>query len=112
MNNTRQLAAVCAFALSCRMGSEAKGQVVRPEPRWPDNVQWAMARVNEVAEAPPVSRPALDVRVETKPATSIATSRQASATQPEASSAAAGNFPAVGGSFGLEEFIQHFAPYE
>jgi len=35
-----------------------------------------------------------------------------SATQPEATSAAQGYFPAVGGTFGLEEFIQHFAPYE
>lgn len=35
-----------------------------------------------------------------------------SATQPEASSAARGQFPAVGGTFGLEEFVQHFAPYE
>ncbi len=34
------------------------------------------------------------------------------ATQPEAASAAAGQFPEVAGSYGLGEFFQHFAPYE
>ncbi|MES2503744.1 MAG: phospholipase A [Myxococcota bacterium] len=31
---------------------------------------------------------------------------------PEASSAAVGNFPTVGGSYGLEQFWNHFAPHE
>jgi outer membrane phospholipase A len=34
------------------------------------------------------------------------------ATQPEAASAAAGNFTTVGGAYGLGEFANHFAPYE
>ncbi|HEY8750613.1 MAG TPA: phospholipase A [Tepidisphaeraceae bacterium] len=37
---------------------------------------------------------------------------QFAATQPESASAVAGHFPSIGGSFGLEEFAQHFAPYE
>lgn len=36
----------------------------------------------------------------------------AAATQPETSSAANGNFASVGGAFGLQEFANHFAPYE
>jgi phospholipase A1/A2 len=36
----------------------------------------------------------------------------AAATQPEATSAAAGQFPETGGTFGLGEFISHFAPFE
>jgi outer membrane phospholipase A len=35
-----------------------------------------------------------------------------SARRPEAASAAEGQFPTAGGSFGLDEFIHHFAPHE
>lgn len=45
-----------------------------------------------------------------RPATRLAP--PIAATQPEAVSAEEGYFPAIGGTFGLEEFIQHFAPYE
>jgi outer membrane phospholipase A len=50
-------------------------------------------------EASPSSRPS------TIPTTTVAT-------QPEESSAATGNFPVIGGSYGLTEFVTHFAPYE
>jgi phospholipase A1/A2 len=50
-------------------------------------------------EASPSSRPS------TIPTTTIAT-------QPEESSAQSGNFPAIGGTYGLTEFVTHFAPYE
>jgi phospholipase A1 len=35
-----------------------------------------------------------------------------SSAKPESSSAEAGQFPAIAGSFGLDEFVQHFAPHE
>src|ERR1700710_1572078 len=50
---------------------------------------------------------ALDVEPATAPVPSTV-----AATQPEATSAAAGHFPAGGTTFGLEEFISHFAPHE
>lgn len=52
----------------------------------------------------------LDTGSASQPTTRLALER--AATQPEATSAAEGYFPAIGGTFGLEEFIQHFAPYE
>jgi phospholipase A1/A2 len=36
----------------------------------------------------------------------------APSTQPEQASAVVGNFPTIAGTFGLEEFVNHFAPYE
>ncbi len=36
----------------------------------------------------------------------------APSTQPEQASAVTGHFPAIAGTFGLEEFVNHFAPYE
>jgi phospholipase A1 len=55
--------------------------------------------------APPTT--ALDVEPATVPVpTTVA------ATQPEATSADAGHFPAGGETFGLGEFISHFAPHE
>ncbi len=50
-------------------------------------------------EASPSSRPT------TLPASVVAT-------QPEHSSAESGHFPEIGGTYGLQEFITHFAPYE
>jgi outer membrane phospholipase A len=50
---------------------------------------------------------ALDVEPTTAPIPSAV-----AATQPEATSAAEGHFPASGATFGLEEFISHFAPHE
>lgn len=44
---------------------------------------------------------------DTQPAAPVNTS-----TQPEATSANQGLFPVIGGTYGLEEFIHHFAPYE
>jgi outer membrane phospholipase A len=37
---------------------------------------------------------------------------QTVAERPESSSAKEGLFPEIGGSFGIEEFVNHFAPYE
>jgi phospholipase A1/A2 len=50
---------------------------------------------------------ALDVGASTPPVPTTAAS-----TQPEATSAAEGHFPASGATFGLEEFFSHFAPHE
>ena len=36
----------------------------------------------------------------------------ATSTQPEESSALTGRFPEIGGAYGFEEFVAHFAPYE
>jgi outer membrane phospholipase A len=47
----------------------------------------------------------------TAPATFPSPTTQA-ATRPESSSAVNGQFPVIGGSYGLAEFIEHFAPYE
>ena len=56
------------------------------------------------------SQPALDATAgATRPTSPGATM---ASTRPESVSAAAGNFPAIGGSFGLEEFFHHFAPHE
>jgi outer membrane phospholipase A len=44
--------------------------------------------------------------------TTLPISTPAAATQPEASSARAGEFPTIGGTYGLDEFINHFAPHE
>jgi phospholipase A1 len=49
----------------------------------------------------------LDTEPSTAPVPSTLT-----AAQPEAASAAAGHFPESGGTFGLGEFINHFAPHE
>jgi outer membrane phospholipase A len=54
-------------------------------------------------EANPSSQP-------TSRATTIAST--APSTQPEQASADTGNFPVIGGTFGLQEFVNHFAPYE
>ena len=54
-------------------------------------------------EANPSSQP-------TSAPTTIAST--APSTQPEQASAVTGHFPAIGGTFGLEEFVNHFAPYE
>lgn len=62
------------------------------------------------AESPQFLDNTLDVTPATHPATVPSTTR--AATQPEAASAAAGQFPVVGGTFGLDEFIHHFAPFE
>ncbi len=53
-------------------------------------------------EAPPTSTPA------TAPAPPPAIA----ATQPEAASAKEGHFPGITTTYGLDEFFQHFAPYE
>lgn len=64
------------------------------------------------AEAtPPQTGVEPDVTSTSRPVT-LPISRAKAATQPEASSAASGNFPAPGGSFGLAEFASHFAPHE
>jgi hypothetical protein len=55
--------------------------------------------------------PSLDVSGSSQPSTLPAREKSAS-TQPEANSAASGEFPEPGGAFGLGEFIRHFAPYE
>ncbi|MGD0464462.1 MAG: phospholipase A [Tepidisphaeraceae bacterium] len=52
----------------------------------------------------------LDVGATSQPSPEMGTTR--AATQPEASSAAIGNFPTIGGSYGLREFANHFAPYQ
>jgi outer membrane phospholipase A len=47
------------------------------------------------------------------PATAtVPTAAAIAATQPEAASARAGEFPSIGGTYGLDEFIHHFAPHE
>lgn len=60
-----------------------------------------LAAVNSTA-------PALDTLSGSPPAPAAVPSP----TQPEASSAVAGQFPAIAGSFGLQEFFLHFAPHE
>jgi len=52
-----------------------------------------------------------DVTSASEPAT-LPTAITTAASQPEATSAENGNFPTAGGSYGLEEFSEHFAPYE
>lgn len=82
---------------------------VRPVgPGWTDATAISPDYLAEVDDA---TRPALDPgRASTVPTQAFAP--QSAATRPEASSAAAGHFPSIGGTFGLEEFAQHFAPYE
>jgi phospholipase A1/A2 len=46
------------------------------------------------------------------PTTVPAPPPQIAATQPEAASAAEGHFPGIVTTYGLDEFFQHFAPYE
>ena len=72
---------------------------------------WADEQDNEVAPQFLDNQPArLEAGTASQPASHLALER--ATTQPEATSAAEGYFPAIGGTFGLEEFIQHFAPYE
>lgn len=78
------------------------GQVVPITPVW--------ETANNGSLEPPskdATRPALEPGPTTVP-----TVFRVAATQPETYSATEGHFPSIGGSFGLEEFIQHFAPYE
>jgi phospholipase A1 len=58
-----------------------------------------------------VPSPSLDVSATSQPST-LPTRDKIAATEPEANSAAKGEFPEPGGDFGLAEFIRHFAPYE
>ena len=55
---------------------------------------------SESLEGAPASRP------------STRSTTEGAASTPEASSASQGQFPAIGGTYGLDEFIHHFAPYE
>jgi outer membrane phospholipase A len=68
------------------------------------------AKPNPSDTQPVAQNARLDFNATTRPTTRMSTT--AAATQPEAASAAAGNFPTAGGSFGLNEFALHFAPYE
>lgn len=94
------------------MAGTCAAQVVRVGLTTPTEVERVMAEFDSQDPSTQDVTPRLDAGSQTRPATRIAFPSTAAATQPEAASAAAGNFPAVGGSFGLGEFIQHFAPYE
>ncbi len=60
------------------------------------------------ADVLPATGPILDAT----PTTAPGTRPDASATRPEETSAEAGRFPAPGSTYGLTEFIRHFAPHE
>jgi phospholipase A1 len=57
-----------------------------------------------------VHNDSLDATSTTKPSTHPSATQNAR--RPEAASAAEGEFPTAGGSYGLDEFIHHFAPHE
>jgi phospholipase A1 len=54
----------------------------------------------------------LEATTTSAPTTAPAPPPAIAATQPEASSANEGNFPGITTTYGLDEFFQHFAPYE
>jgi len=56
-----------------------------------------------------VPRPTLDAAPSSRPTRVPA---MIASSQPEAASADQGMFPEIGGTYGLDEFITHFAPYE
>jgi len=63
--------------------------------------------------APSVQVSGLEASPSSRPTTLPSSSPSASpSTHPEAASAAGGHFPTIGGSYGLQEFVTHFAPYE
>jgi phospholipase A1 len=70
--------------------------------------QWNGARTPLFADALSTTGPSLDTGAATAPTTRS----DASAAHPEESSSEAGNFPSPGSTYGLSEFVRHFAPHE
>jgi len=107
----RSLAAVCgvlcsALVCSTWFSSTCSGQMLTP---W--EIPEYLDIQNDVRFVGP-GQTQLDAGPRSRPATDQSAPAASYTPGPEAASAQAGIFPAIGGSFGLNEFVQHFAPHE